>query len=61
MPFRLHIVVKPQYQANNSRARAGYACSRYGMEIVRFGGGGGDICLTLKGFCQQINGKIFAF
>ena len=37
----LHIVVKPQYQANNSRARAGCACSRYGMEIVRFGGGGG--------------------
>ena len=33
------------------------------MEIVRFGGGGGGggICLTLKGFCQQINGEIFAF
>ena len=28
------------------------------MEIVRFLGG---ICLTLKGFCQQINGEIFAF
>ena len=27
-----------------------------------FGGrGGGGICLTLKGFCQQINGEIFAF
>ena len=25
------------------------------------GGGGGGICLTLKGFCQQINGEIFAF
>ena len=29
------------------------------MEIVRFGRG--SICLTLKGFCQQINGEIFAF
>ena len=58
LPFRLHIVVKPQYQANNSRARSGCACSSYGMEIVRFLGG---ICLTLKGFCQQINGEIFAF
>ena len=28
------------------------------MEIVRFFGG---ICLTLKGFCQQIKGEIFAF
>ena len=28
------------------------------MEIVRFLGG---ICLTLKGFCQEINGEIFAF
>ena len=28
------------------------------MEIVRFFGG---ICLTLKEFCQQINGEIFAF
>ena len=28
------------------------------MEIVRFLGG---ICLTLKEFCQQINGEIFAF
>ena len=28
------------------------------MEIVRFLGG---ICLTLKEFCQEINGEIFAF
>ena len=28
------------------------------MEIVRIFGG---ICLTLKEFCQQINGEIFAF
>ena len=28
------------------------------MEIVRFLGG---IYLTLKGFCQQINGESFAF
>ena len=28
------------------------------MEIVRILGG---ICLTLKEFCQQINGEIFAF
>ena len=33
------------------------------MEIVRFGGGGGaeGIFLTLKGFCQEINGEIFCF
>ena len=33
------------------------------MEIVRFflGGGGGGICLTLTGFCQQIKGELFAF
>ena len=34
------------------------------MEIVRLGGGGGlggSILLTLKGFCQEINGEILAF
>ena len=31
-------------------------------KLLDLGGeGGGGICLTLKGFCQQINGEIFAF
>ena len=33
------------------------------MEIVRFffGGGGGGHFITLKGFCQEINGDFFVF
>ena len=59
MPVCLHIVVEQQYQAKDSRERAGCACSRCMMEIVSFFGGWRGGCFNLKGVLPGIQFLFF--